>query len=50
MMESDLQELHDAQDEIGWDKFMFGHKSVVWQEIQARYFQETGKQKNRTQD
>jgi hypothetical protein len=25
MMEHDLQELQDAQDDIGWDKFMFGN-------------------------
>jgi hypothetical protein len=37
-MEHDLQELEDAQDEIGWDKFMFGNISVLWQEIQAQYF------------
>jgi hypothetical protein len=29
MMEHDLQELQDAQDEIGWDKFMFGNISVL---------------------
>jgi Fe-S cluster biosynthesis and repair protein YggX len=43
-MEHDLQELQDAQDEIGWDKFMFGNISVLWQEIQAQYFREIGKQ------
>jgi hypothetical protein len=43
-MEHDLQELQDAQDDIGWDKFMFGNISVLWQEIQAQYFQEIGKQ------
>jgi regulator of sirC expression with transglutaminase-like and TPR domain len=43
-MEHDLQEPQDAQDEIGWDKFMFGNISVLWQEIQAQYFQEIGKQ------
>jgi hypothetical protein len=37
-MENDLQELQDAQDEIGWDKFMFENISVLWQEIQAQYF------------
>jgi hypothetical protein len=37
-MEHDLQELQDAQDEIGLDKFMFGNISVLWQEIQAQYF------------
>jgi hypothetical protein len=35
-MELDLQELQDAQDGIGWDKFMFGKISVLWQEIQAK--------------
>jgi hypothetical protein len=43
-MEHDLQELQDAQDDIGWDKFMFGNISVLWQEIQAQYFREKGKQ------
>jgi hypothetical protein len=43
-MEHDLQELQDAQDDIGWDKFMFGNISVLWQKIQAQYFQEIGKQ------
>jgi regulator of sirC expression with transglutaminase-like and TPR domain len=43
-MEHDLQELQDAQDEIVWDKFMFGNISVLWQEIQAQYFREIGKQ------
>jgi hypothetical protein len=43
-MEHDLQELQDAQDDIGWDKFMFGNISVLWQEIQAQYFREIGKQ------
>jgi hypothetical protein len=37
-MENDLQELQDAQDEIGWDKFMFGNISVLRQEIQVQYF------------
>jgi hypothetical protein len=37
-MEHDLQELQDAQDEIGWDNFMFGNISILWQEIQAQYF------------
>jgi hypothetical protein len=37
-MEHYLQELQAAQDEIGWDKFMFGNVSVLWQEIQAQYF------------
>jgi hypothetical protein len=44
-MEHDLQELEDAQDEIGWDTFMFGNIYVLWQEIQAQYFREIGKQK-----
>jgi hypothetical protein len=44
MMEHDLQELWDAQDDIGWDKFMFGNIYIMWQEIQAQYFQEIGKQ------
>jgi hypothetical protein len=43
-MEHDLQELQDEQDEIGWDKFMSGNISVLWQEIQAQYFREIGKQ------
>jgi hypothetical protein len=43
-MEHDLQELQDAQDDIRWDKFIFGNISVLWQEIQAQYFQEIGKQ------
>jgi hypothetical protein len=43
-MEHDLQELQDAQDDIGWDKFMFGNIYVLWQEIQAQYFREIGKQ------
>jgi hypothetical protein len=34
-MEHDIQ---DAQDDIGWDKFMFGNISILWQEIQAQYF------------
>jgi hypothetical protein len=38
LMEHDLQELQDAQDDIGWDKFMFGNISVLWQEIKAQYF------------
>jgi hypothetical protein len=37
-MEHNLQELQDAQDEMGWDKFMFGNISILWQEIQAQYF------------
>jgi hypothetical protein len=37
-MEHDLQELQDAQDDIGWYKFMFGNIYVLWQEIQAQYF------------
>jgi hypothetical protein len=37
-MEHDLQELQDAQDDIGWEKFMLGNISVLWQEIQAQYF------------
>jgi hypothetical protein len=40
-MEQDLQEL---EDDIGWDKFMFGNISVLWQAIQAQYFREIGKQ------
>jgi hypothetical protein len=28
-MEHDLQELQYAQDDIGWDKFMFGNISAV---------------------
>jgi hypothetical protein len=32
-VEHDLRELQDAQDEIGWDKFMFGNISILWQEI-----------------
>jgi hypothetical protein len=43
-MENDLQEIQDAQDDIGWDRFMFGNISVLWQEIQAQYFREIGKQ------
>jgi hypothetical protein len=43
-MERDLQELQDAQDDIGWDKFMFGNIYVLWQEIQAQHFREIGKQ------
>jgi hypothetical protein len=43
-MVNDLQILQDAQDEIGWDKFMFGNISKLWQDIQAQYFQEIGKQ------
>jgi hypothetical protein len=43
-MEHDLQELQDAQDDIGWDKLMFVNISVLWQETQAQYFQEIGKQ------
>jgi hypothetical protein len=38
MMEHDLQELQDTQDDIGWDKFMFGNISLLWQEIQVQYF------------
>jgi hypothetical protein len=37
-MEHDLQELQDAEDDIGWDSFMFGNISVLWKEIQAQYF------------
>jgi hypothetical protein len=44
LMEHELQELQAAQDDIGWDKFMFGNISVLWQEIQAQYFREIGKQ------
>jgi Fe-S cluster biosynthesis and repair protein YggX len=36
--------IQDAQDDIGWDKFMLGNISVLWQDIQAQYFQEIGKQ------
>jgi hypothetical protein len=43
-MEHDLQELQYAQEEIGWDKFMFGNISLLWQIIQAQYFQEIEKQ------
>jgi hypothetical protein len=43
-MDHDLHELQDAQDDIGWDKYMFGNISVLWQEIQAQYFREIGKQ------
>jgi hypothetical protein len=43
-MEHDLQELQDAQDDIGWDKFMFGNIAVLWQKIQAQYCREIGKQ------
>jgi hypothetical protein len=43
-MEYDLQQLQYAHDDIGWDKFMFGNISVLWQEIQAQYFREIGKQ------
>jgi hypothetical protein len=43
-MEHDLQELQYAQDDIGWDKFMFGNIYVLWQEIQSQYFREIGKQ------
>jgi hypothetical protein len=43
-MEHDLQELQDAQDDIEQYKFMFGNISVLWQEIQAQYFRERGKQ------
>jgi hypothetical protein len=32
-MEHDLRELEDAQEGIGWDNFMFGNISVLWQEI-----------------
>jgi hypothetical protein len=46
-MEHDLQELQDVQDDIGWDKLMFGNISVLWQEIQAQYFREIGKQNSR---
>jgi hypothetical protein len=46
MMEHDVEELQDAQDGIGWDKFTFGNTSVLWKEIQAQYFQEIGKQKS----
>jgi hypothetical protein len=35
-MEHDLPELEDAQDDIGWDKFMFGHISILWQDTQAQ--------------
>jgi hypothetical protein len=43
-MEHDLQELQDAQYYIGWDKLIFRNISVLWQEIQAQYFREIGKQ------
>jgi hypothetical protein len=43
-MENYLQELQDAQDDIAWEKFMFGNISALWQEIQAQYFREIGKQ------
>jgi hypothetical protein len=43
-MEHDLQERQDAQDDIRWERFMFGNISVMWQEIQAQYFREIGKQ------
>jgi hypothetical protein len=46
-MEHDLQEPQDAQDtqdDIVWDKVMFGNISVLWQEIQSQYFREIGKQ------
>jgi hypothetical protein len=43
-MEHDIQELQDAQDDIGSDKSMFENISVLWQEIQAQYFLEIGKQ------
>jgi hypothetical protein len=46
MMEHALRELQDAQDEIGWDKLMVGNISVLWQEIQAQYFRDIGKQKS----
>jgi hypothetical protein len=29
-MEHDLQELKDAHDDIGWDKFMFDNIYVLW--------------------
>jgi hypothetical protein len=35
-MEHDLPELEDAQDEIGWEKFVFGHISILWQDTQAQ--------------
>jgi hypothetical protein len=43
-MEHDLQEPEDAQDDIVWDRFVLGNIYVLWQEIQAKYFQEIGKQ------
>jgi hypothetical protein len=43
-MEHNLQELQYAQDEIGWDKFMFGNISILWQDIQVQYFREIAKQ------
>jgi hypothetical protein len=43
-IEHDLQELQDARDDIGWDEFMFENIYVLWQEVQAQYFQEIGKQ------
>jgi hypothetical protein len=43
-MERYLQELQYAQDDIGWDRFLFGNIYVRWQEIQAQYFLEIGKE------
>jgi hypothetical protein len=43
-MDDDLKELQAAQDDIGWDKLMFGNISILWQEIQAHHFQDIGKQ------
>jgi hypothetical protein len=28
--EHDLQKFQDAQDDIGWEKFVFGNISVLW--------------------
>jgi hypothetical protein len=44
MEQRNVQELQDAQDKIRIDKFMFGNISIFWQEIQAQYFREIGKQ------
>jgi hypothetical protein len=29
-MDDDLKELQAAQDDIGWDKLMFGNISILW--------------------
>jgi hypothetical protein len=44
LMEHYQHKLQAAKDDIGWDKFMFGNISVLWQENQAQYFREIGKQ------